>query len=262
MLSIEIAHAELPSRYGPSTRPAGGSVTATAATAEAPPTGSRPPRGWISRISLVIGELLITFGLIVFLFIFFELKVTDWKAGDAQHRLSRQLLREWQSTPTPNSAAAKAMPLPDPPLTVSAGQGFAILLIPRFGSGYHWVVVEGVDRGDLVQGPGHYPGTALPGQLGNMVISGHRTTYGHHFNRIDELRIGDVVSVQVRTHTYRYHVIRTQIVDPDDTTVILPVPGRFGAKPARRLLTMTTCNPEYSAAQRLIVTSELTGGGA
>ena len=146
-------------------------MTATAATAEAPPTGSRPPRGWISRISLVIGELLITFGLIVFLFIFYELKVTDWKAADAQHRLSRQLLREWQSTPTPNS----------PPLTVSAGQGFAILLIPRFGSGYHWVVVEGVDIDDLEEGPGHYPGTALPGQLGNMVISGHRTTYGHPF---------------------------------------------------------------------------------
>jgi sortase A len=93
-----------------------------------------------------------------------------------------------------------------------------------------------------------------------MVVSGHRTTYGHPFNRLAEMRTGDIVSLQVRTVTYRYRVIRTQIVDPSDTAVILPVPGDFGARPTQRLLTMTTCNPEYSAAQRLIVTAELTGG--
>lgn len=224
----------------------------------------RKPRGRIAKTVLVFGELLITLGLVVFLFIFYELKITDWKTADSQHRLSKQLATQWQA-PVPKvdpvTAPAKTpRVLADPPLKVVDGQGFAILRIPRFGAGYHWVVVEGVSRDDLEDGPGHYPGTALPGQIGNMVMSGHRTTYGHAFNRLAELRTGDVISLQVRSRTYDYHVIRTQIVDPNDTSVIFPVPGDINAKPTKRLLTMTTCNPEYSAAQRLIVTAEITGG--
>jgi sortase A len=236
-------------------------VTVAAAT-EMPLSRARRPRGRVSKTAQVVGELLITFGLIVFLFIFYELKITDWKTADTQHRLSRQLATQWQppSAPKPDSGPAKAKQVPVPPLGVVDGQGFAVLRIPRFGSSYRWVVVEGVSRGDLEEGPGHYPGTALPGQLGNMVVSGHRTTYGHPFNRFAEMRTGDVVSLQVRTVTYRYRVIRTQIVDPRDTAVIFPVPGNFRARPTQRLLTMTTCNPEYSAVQRLIVTAELTGG--
>ena len=234
-------------------------MSAATAVATASPE-SRPPRGRISKAAQILGELLITFGIIVFLFIFYELKVTDWKTASSQHRLSKQLEQSWQqpAPKTPVGAAGKAKAKPvDPPLTVVDHQGFAILRIPRFGTGYHWIVIEGVDRGDLEEGPGHYPGTALPGQLGNMVVSGHRTTYGHPFNRIDELHNGDVISIQVRTRTYVYHVINTQVVDPNDTAVILPVPGRFGVRPTQHLLTLTTCNPKYSAAQRLIVTAEL-----
>jgi sortase A len=223
----------------------------------------RPPRGRISKTVLVLGELLITFGLVVLLFIFYELKITDWKTADSQRHLSKQLATQWEqpvpaATASPDPTAPKAKPVVDPPLKVTDGEGFSILRIPRFGTGYHWVVVEGVSRDDLEKGPGHYPGTALPGQLGNVVISAHRTTYGHAFNRLDELRNGDTVSLQVRSRTYTYRVIRTQIVDPSATSVIFPVPGDLNAVPTKRLLTMTTCNPEYSAAQRLIVTAELT----
>jgi sortase A len=232
------------------------SVTLTAAR-------PRPPRGWISKTALIIGELLVTFGVIVFLFIFYELKITDWQTAATQHRLSHQLQIQWQTpvkAPVTVPVGAKPKPVADPPLKVVEGQGFAILRIPRLGAGYHWVVVEGVGHDDLEEGPGHYPGTALPGQLGNMVISGHRTTFGHPFNRLGEVQSGDIVTLQVRTKTYRYRVIGTQIVDPSDTAVIFPVPGKFGATPTRRLLTMTTCNPEYSAAQRMVVTAELVGG--
>jgi sortase A len=225
----------------------------------------RRPRGRISRTALVIGEVLITLGVIVFLFIFYELKITDWKTADSQHRLSKQLATQWhisdpKRTPPTVSPAKVAKSVPDPPLTVVDGQGFAILRIPRFGTGYHWVVVEGVSRDDLEEGPGHYPGTALPGQIGNMVMSAHRTTYGHAFNRLAELHNGDVISLQVRNRTYVYHVVQTQIVDPNDISVIFPVPGNIHAVPSKRLLTLTTCNPEYSASQRLIVTAEITGG--
>ena len=94
-----------------------------------------------------------------------------------------------------------------------------------------------------------------------MVVSGHRTTYGEPFNRLAELQVGDAITIQVRTRTYTYRVLRTQIVQPTDTYVIFPVPGNLRAIPKKRLLTLTTCNPEYSAAQRLIVTAQLSGSG-
>lgn len=215
----------------------------------------------MSKASQIVGELLVTFGIIVFLFIFYELKVTDWIAAGTQHRLSQTLENQWQQpaaipTTRPGKAAPKAVA--DPPLSVVDHQGFAILRIPRFGAGFSRVVVEGVNEGDLQEGPGHYPGTALPGVIGNMVISGHRTTYGHPFNQLDELQNGDTITLQVRSKTYTYRVIRKQVVDPSDVAVILPVPGEAGVKPTTRLLTLTTCNPKYSASTRLIVTAQMT----
>jgi sortase A len=243
-------------------------VTAGAVTADTAATPARRqhrPRGWLSKTVQILGELLITFGIIVFLFIFYEVKVTDWIAAGTQHKLANKLEQQWQA-PVPG---AKTIPKKsgtttkpaavDPPLTVTEGEGFAVMTIPRFGEGFHWIVVEGVNTGDLQKGPGHYPGTALPGVTGNMVVSGHRTTYGHPFNQLDELNNGDSINIQVRSKTYSYKVIRKEIVDPSDTAVILPVPGKFGVKPTQKLLTLTTCNPKYSAAQRLIVTAELSG---
>jgi sortase A len=234
------------------------------ASAEAERSASvrdRRPRGRVAKTVQVIGELLITFGLIVLLFIFYELVVTGWKTAGTQRKLSHQLANQWQPPPPVRHPAAPAKPAaPEPVIKPVEGRGFAIIRIPRFGAHYHWVVVEGVGRNDLEKGPGHYPGTALPGQIGNVVISGHRTTYGAPFNRLAELKTGDAISLQVGIHTtYTYHVVGTQVVDPDDTAVILPVPGNRNATPTKRLLTLTTCNPEYSAAQRLIITAQMTG---
>ncbi len=241
-------------------------MSTDAAPVALPEAKPKPARGWISKTALILGELLITFGVIVGLFIFYELKVTDWQTASTQHRLTHQLQQQWQTPiisppppPTPAPVKVKPKTITAPSLNIAEGQGFAVLRIPRLGPDYQWVVVEGVNHGDLEKGPGHYPGTAWPGQVGNMVMSGHRTTFGHPFNRFAELRPGDVVSLQVRTHVYAYKVLGTQIVDPSDIAVIWPVPGRFGVKPTKRLLTMTTCNPEYSAAQRMVVTAELDG---
>ncbi len=242
-------------------------MTAGAVAADASPAVRRPhpPRGWLSKTALIIGELLITFGVIVFLFIFYELQVTNWITAGTQHKLANQLEEQWKTPAPAPTASTKPGTKPttpavvDPPITLSEGQGFAIITVPRFGAGYHRVVVEGVNHGDLEKGPGHYPGTALPGVTGNMVISGHRTTYGQPFNRLAELKTGDAINLQVRNVIYTYKVTRQDIVDPSDTAVILPVPGKFGAKPTQKLLTLTTCNPEYSAAQRLIITAQLSG---
>ena len=115
---------------------------------------------------------------------------------------------------------------------------------------------------DLKTGPGHMPGTAMPGQLGNLVVSGHRTTYGAPFSRLDELEVGDPVVVETRDAWFTYTVTGSEIVAPSAVEVAYPVPGQAGATPTRRLMTLTTCHPRYSARQRLIVSAELSATDA
>jgi sortase A len=93
----------------------------------------------------------------------------------------------------------------------------------------------------------------MPGQIGNFVVSGHRTTYLAPFNRLGELRDGDQILIDTRARQYVYKVTGMKIVQPSDVSVTAPVPQHPKADPTERLLTLTTCNPKYSAAQRLIV---------
>jgi sortase A len=104
---------------------------------------------------------------------------------------------------------------------------------------------------DLKKGPGHYPGTPLPGHAGNAAIAGHRTTYGAPFGGLDELKAGDPILVTTTEGKFRYEVDHTDIVSPSEVSVL-------DATPDNRL-TLTTCNPKFSAAQRLIVVSKLVG---
>ncbi len=204
----------------------------------------------------VAGELLITVGVLILLFAGYELKVTDYRTSGAQHRLQQQINRMW-SAPDPQPAGRRRPSGVTSPPAVRDGQGLAVIRIPRFGLSYHRVVVEGVSTTDLQLGPGHYPGTALPGQVGNTVISGHRTTYGHPFWDADTLRPGDAIDLQVRDRIYRYRVTASHTVDPGDVAVTDPVPDHPTAKATRRLLTLTTCTPRFTAARRLIITAEL-----
>ncbi len=215
-----------------------------------------------------LGQTLITVGLVLLLFCIYELKITNLVTAREQAELSRDLRESWaaepQAPPAPGTGTAAGRPSPAPapsatPTSVPIGAGLAVLRIPRLGD---WnddppVVVEGVGVPDLKKGPGHMPGTALPGEVGNVVLSGHRTTYGAPFSRLDELRPGDALVVETRDAWFTYRVTGTEIVRPTAVEVAYPVPGERGATPTRRLLTLTTCHPEYSARQRLIVSAEL-----
>jgi sortase A len=130
-----------------------------------------------------------------------------------------------------------------------------VLRIPTIG--LRQVVLEGVSTADLERGPGHYPGTALPGQLGNVAIAGHRVTYGGPFRNLDRLLPGDEIDIDTRDRTYVYRVQLAREVKPSDIGVTFAVPEQPTAPPTRRLLTLTTCTPPYSAARRLIVLAEL-----
>ena len=194
-----------------------------------------------------VGQLLITLGVIVLLFCVYELKVTSLYTEQQQSELDKRLTRTWASAPvTPSTPSAV-------PVVPALGAAFARIYLPTLGRSQEHVVVEGVGKADLKRGPGHYPGTAAPGAIGNVVISGHRTTYGAPFNRLDELHVGDPIVVETRDFFYTYLVTGTTIVSPSALGETDPVPNRPGVKATQRILTLTTCNPKYSAKTRLVV---------
>jgi sortase A len=201
------------------------------------------------------GQLLVTAGVVVLLFCVYELEVTNLYTSQKQQTLNRQLTDTWQRAHR-NAPDAHA---PSGPLLAAfrPGEGIARIYLPTLGRDQVHVVVEGVSHDDLTAGPGHYPGTALPGEIGNVVISGHRTTYGQPFNRVDELRTGAPVVLETADAFFTYDVISETVVEPNAVGVILPVPNKPGVAPSERLLTLTTCNPKYSAQQRLIVRARL-----
>ena len=197
-----------------------------------------------------LGQALITFGVVLLLFVVYELKVTNLVTEREQDRLSAELEQAWaQPTPAPEQGLQ--------PVAVEMGSGIAVIRIPRLGDDYAKVVVEGTDVDDLKKGPGRMVHTAQPGAIGNTVISGHRTTYGAPFERLDELQPGDAVVLETRDTWFTYRVTGTEIVAPTAIEVTYPVPGRLGAGPSKRLLTLTTCHPRFSARERMVVFGEL-----
>lgn len=198
-----------------------------------------------------LGQTLITMGVVILLFVAYELWFTGIETAREQDKLTSAIEEEWRhgagSYTTPEDLL-KPIPI---------GSGVAVIRVPRFGRDWAKVIVEGVELRDLRKGPGHYPKTALPGQVGNFVVSGHRTTYGAPFNRVNELRPGDAIVIETRDSWYTYRVTSTEIVRPTAIEVTYPVPKQQGAKPTKALITLTSCHPKYSARQRIIVYGEL-----
>lgn len=199
-----------------------------------------------------LGQTLITIGVVVLLFCVYELKITNIYTAQEQSRLEEGLERAW-AEPVARPGAGT----PVQPAAVDIGEGFAVLRIPSIDRDFSKVVVNGVGVEELKTGPGHYPGTALPGEVGNVVLSGHRTTYGAPFERFGELEPGMAVVLETRATWFTYRITGSEIVTPTAVEVTYPVPGDAQATPTKRLLTMTTCHPKFSAKQRLIVSAEL-----
>jgi sortase A len=141
----------------------------------------------------------------------------------------------------------------------------AHLVIPKIGVDKY--VVQGVGVPDLRKGPGHYPETPMPGELGTAAIAGHRTTYGAPFWSLSDLVKGDKIRITtLQGETYTYTVVKDPFpVDPHDLSVLDAVypsgdrvllDGQHTLPPEARL-TLTTCNPRFSASQRLVVEATL-----
>ena len=204
-------------------------------TEPAPEKPEVAPQPAGARALLAIGRVFVGLGTFVLLFVAYQLLGTNLVTNNEQKALAAELQTQWMSDVVED--------------TPDLGDGVALIKIPKIG--VDRVVVEGVGVPDLKKGPGHYPGTAMPGQIGNTVISGHRTTYGAPFNRLDELEIGDEILVYDRTGPFKYVVTENKVVKPSAVEVLDP------SSDAR--LTLTTCHPKFSAKERLIIVAQLEG---
>ncbi|HET8680748.1 MAG TPA: class E sortase [Micromonosporaceae bacterium] len=194
------------------------------------------------------GEVLITFGLVVLLFAAYEIWGTTAIIQDRQGALGRELEQAWGGADPTVGPSATPRPSASVPVT---GAGIAKLYIPRLNK--WWVVVQGVLPSDIRYAPGHYPETAMPGQVGNFSVAGHRNRAT--FWDLDRMAAGDAIVVETRNSWYVYTVARTRIVLPNQVEVVATAPPGFSR--GSRLLTLTTCNPKYDNYQRLVVHATL-----
>ncbi|MEP7204016.1 MAG: class E sortase [Ilumatobacteraceae bacterium] len=233
----------------------------------------KPPRDWRWVVG-GIGRTLITLGLLMFAFVAYQLWGTGIQTAQAQRELSREFDQLVSATESTVATTTTASPTTEPvvdattptdptvptttlaPVLVAAEplpvaeEAVARLEIPRMG--LNRIVVEGATAEALTKGPGHFPETPLPGQLGNAAIAGHRTTHLHPFFDIDQLQPGDEIIVTTLNGRYVYHVTGTEIVDPDAYAAVIPT-----TDVTKATLTLVSCTPRYSAKNRIVVRSEL-----
>ena len=252
---------------------------------QSPPRPPRDRRSTARAAIRVAGELMITAGLVLLLFVFYVVYVTDLFTAREQADATGRMRGEWH--------AQQRHPVAEPP-PPARGAGFAQLTLPTLGPDSGFTVLEGTDLATLSGGPGHYSGTAWPGEQGNFAVAGHRIGRGAPFNELDELPSCAPIVVETATHWYVYrvlpmpgeaaswngrggdprcqgvapipapydHVVGRHVVRPAQGEVIFPVPGlppdALPREQLTRLITLTTCNPEFSARERLIVHGVLT----
>jgi len=189
-------------------------------------------------------------GFVVLLFVAWQL----WGTAIGEHQAQVQLGTQFQQLihaagPTPTPTVQTLIPASTRVTPPAEGSVLAEIDIPAIG--VTQFVVSGTATADLAKGPGHYIGTAAPGQAGNIAIAGHRTTHGAPFNRLGNIVIGDkIILTDTKDQHFTYVVSEAPFaISPSNTTVL----GNFGDN----RITLTTCTPEFSAAQRLIVVGEL-----
>lgn len=231
-----------------------------------------------SRIAGILGELLITFGVIIALFVFYQLYWTGVSTGKAQAQAADDLRAQWGAAAPADGAAGDAA---GGDAAGGAGWGtegapVAFLTAPNAGI-HDFVAFEGVDLATLANGPGHYPGTALPGQVGNSAFAAHRDGNGAPFDNIDRLGTCDDIIVETQSMVYRYKVLPVDGLAGQgeafdcvpEGTVVPAVPGRHIVEPHQSevvtphgeasMVTFTTCHPQWANTHRLIVHGVLAG---
>lgn len=236
-----------------------GSATASAPTPAAPVAGGRPPTRAEARraakarkdspavvASRIIGELFITLGVVMLLFVTYQLWWTNIRAHQQAGSEAKKITHDWAS-------GKKA------PGVFAPGKGFAIMHIPKLdvvvpvaeGTNKHKVLDKGM--------VGHYGQgslkTAMPGdKSGNFAVAGHRNTHGEPFRYINRLKPGDLVIVETQQAYYTYAITSSlPSTSPKNVAVLKPIPAGSGFTRPGRYMTLTTCTPEFTSTYRMIV---------
>jgi len=228
---------------------------------------TRTPRRRVSLLG-VLGELLLTAGVLVLLFIAWQNVFNSWVLNGQQNGAAAQLGKQWleQSAPSSGSGSGSGaagdsttsvgpnadVPVESEPANLTA---MAVMYVPRFGTDWKRTVREGTGLDVLNSssaGVGHYAKTAMPGGVGNFAVAAHDTGYGSTFLHMQNLRLGDKIYVQTKDGFYTYAFRNYEYVQPTDVAVLDPVPKQQSAQASDRILTMTTCNPPYHTVERLI----------
>lgn len=247
------------------------------------PSPRRRAKDPVRTVVRTIGEVFITVGLILLLFVVYEVYVTDLISAGKQRDVTSTLDNQWH-------AGEEDPQRVDHFDGLKEGDGFAKMYIPSFGPDYHFTVVEGTTEKSLEVGPGHYTDTAYPGEPGNFSVAGHRVGKGAPFNDIDGINPCDAIIVETKNSWYVYRMLPNkaqkanwaatkganpkcanvnvlgapygelvgqEIVNPNQGSVIAPIPhakdSTTSAGGQAALMTLTTCHPKFSDRERLIV---------
>lgn len=206
------------------------------------------------RVVGVIGKTLMAFGVLILLFVVFELWGTGLHEVKAQNQLTKSFDRTLASTTTTEPGPTTTLPgkiAPSVDIAPAIGDAIGRIEIPKIH--VNKIFVQGISLTQLDRAPGHYPQTPFPGQAGNASIAGHRTTYGAPFFHVDQLKAGDKIIVTTAQGRFVYSVQRVFIVLPNDTWVL------DTATDHPDTLTLTACHPKLDLTHRIIVRAVLDG---
>lgn len=222
----------------------------------------------VRAVVRTLSEICVTVGTLIVLFVVYVLYWTGVQADSAMAGQVDTLERRWAAEAKAgeqNGAQVSKDPAPLPASAYVKGKPFAVMYIPRFGSGWTKPVLHGTATGTLNKGLGHYAESGLLGAKGNFAVAGHRRTHGDPLKDFPKLRAGDAVVLSDGRTWYTYRIdaepYRTL---PSDTGVVSPVPRPLDPEAAPyaqrgRYLTLTTCEPEWGHSHRLIVWAHLDG---
>lgn len=213
-----------------------------------------------ATVTSVLGELLLTAGVIVMLFVAWQMWIGDIIIDAQQNAEGAEIVQEWAELPAPEPPpvieAEDGTTRYEPPILPhpAESQVFAQMRIPRFGGDYIKNIAGGTTRARTLDhiGIGLYDSSKMPGEVGNFSLAGHRTTWGKPFNQIDKLRLNDAIVVETPEGWYTYRFRTLEYVTPSAVEVLGDVPQMPDVPPGERYITLTACSPLYSLAERIV----------
>ncbi|MFC0582473.1 class E sortase [Micrococcoides hystricis] len=207
---------------------------------------SRRKRNWFAAIIGFIGEILMTLGVLLLLFVVWELWWTNFDAEKAQKVATQELFTETKEQELTGE------------LKLGEGEVFGVMYAPRLGENYAVPISEGTTDEVLnTVGLGRYTESQWPGEVGNFAIAGHRQTHGAVLWNMDKFQDGDKVYVQTLQKYYTYEVEVIKVVQPNQSEVIAANPFDPNQQPDESWLTLTTCHPPYTTLERMITHAKL-----